>query len=179
MSQSRPLFVYFRSFLITISIQIEKSIESVLGIRTQGRRMVGADETMELWQPPTIISFSFSYLVCSEFSRSFSVSFIVTFLLSLSYFYDCEFISLFLCLLFYCFFLSLISIIAFYSLSRTFNIVCISLPIPCTSIIVCISLSLPCTSIIVCISFSLSLSLWLSSLLKTFRHIHAFSASFF
>ena len=45
-------FVYFRSFLVTISIQIEKSIDGVLGIRTQGRRMVGADKTTELWQPP-------------------------------------------------------------------------------------------------------------------------------
>ena len=51
MGQSRPLFVYFRSFL-TISIQIEKSIDGVLGIRTQGCRMVGADETTELWRPP-------------------------------------------------------------------------------------------------------------------------------
>ena len=50
MGQSRPLFVYFRSFLITISIiQIEKSIDGVLGIQTRGCRMVGADETMELW----------------------------------------------------------------------------------------------------------------------------------
>ena len=45
--QSRPLFVYF---LITISI-IEKSIDGVLGIRTRSRRMVGADETTELWRP--------------------------------------------------------------------------------------------------------------------------------
>ena len=52
MGQSRPLFVYFRSFLVTISIQIEKSIDGVLGIRTRGRRMVGADETTELWRPP-------------------------------------------------------------------------------------------------------------------------------
>ena len=45
--------VYFRSFLITISIiQIERSIDGVLGIQTQGRRMVGADETTELWRPP-------------------------------------------------------------------------------------------------------------------------------
>ena len=37
-------FVYFLSFLITISImQIEKSLDGVLGIRTWGRRMVGAD----------------------------------------------------------------------------------------------------------------------------------------
>ena len=51
MGQFRPLFVYFRYFLDTISI-IEKSVDGVLGIRTQGRRMVGADETMELWRPP-------------------------------------------------------------------------------------------------------------------------------
>ena len=51
MGQSRPLFVYFRSFL-TISIQIEKSIDGVLGIWTRDHRMVGADETMELWWPP-------------------------------------------------------------------------------------------------------------------------------
>ena len=45
--------VYFRSFLITISIiQIEKSVDGVIGIWTWGRRMVGADETMELWRPP-------------------------------------------------------------------------------------------------------------------------------
>ena len=53
MGQSRPLFVYFRHFLITITI-IEKSIEGVLGIRTRGRRMVGTDETTELWRPPPL-----------------------------------------------------------------------------------------------------------------------------
>ena len=52
MGQSRPLFVYFLSFLVTISIQIEKSIDGVLGIRIQGHRMVGGDETTELWRPP-------------------------------------------------------------------------------------------------------------------------------
>ena len=51
MGQSRPLFVYFCHFFITISI-IEKSIDGMLGIRTLGRRMVGADETTELWHPP-------------------------------------------------------------------------------------------------------------------------------
>ena len=52
MGQSRPVFVYFRYFPITISIiQIEKSVDGVLGIRTWGLRMVGVDETMELWQP--------------------------------------------------------------------------------------------------------------------------------
>ena len=47
-------FVYFRAFLITISIkQIENSIDGVLGIRTRSRRMVGADDTTELWRQPT------------------------------------------------------------------------------------------------------------------------------
>ena len=54
MGQFRPLFVYFRYFLDTISI-IEKSVDGVLGIRTRGRRMVGADETTELWRPPMFV----------------------------------------------------------------------------------------------------------------------------
>ena len=53
MGQSRPLFVYFRPFHITNQLQIDKSIDGVLGIRTWGRRMEGADETTELWRPPT------------------------------------------------------------------------------------------------------------------------------
>ena len=44
--------VYFCSFLVTISIQIEKSVDGGLGIRTRGRRMVGADKTTEQWRPP-------------------------------------------------------------------------------------------------------------------------------
>ena len=53
-----PLFVYFCPFLITISIiQIEKRLDRVLGIWTRGRRMVGADETPELWQLPQENSF--------------------------------------------------------------------------------------------------------------------------
>ena len=48
--QSRPLFVYFRPFLITILIVlIGKSLNGVLGIRTDGRRMEGTDETTELY----------------------------------------------------------------------------------------------------------------------------------
>ena len=43
------LFLFFRPFLIE---KVEKSINGVLVIQTQGRRMVGADDTMELWQPP-------------------------------------------------------------------------------------------------------------------------------
>ena len=34
-------------------MQIEKSVDGVLGIRTRSRRMEGADETTELWRPPT------------------------------------------------------------------------------------------------------------------------------
>ena len=52
MGQSRPLFVYFRPFHITNHLQIEKSVDVVLGIRTRGRRMEGVDETTELWRPP-------------------------------------------------------------------------------------------------------------------------------
>ena len=53
MSQSRPLFVYFCSFLIIISIiQSEKSLNGVLCIWTRSHRMVGADETMELGRSP-------------------------------------------------------------------------------------------------------------------------------
>ena len=52
MGQSRPLFVSFRPFLITISIiQIENSVDGVLGIWTCCHRMVEADKTTELWQP--------------------------------------------------------------------------------------------------------------------------------
>ena len=53
MGLSRLLIVYFRYFLDTISIiQIEKSLDGVHGIRTRGCKMVGADKTTELWQPP-------------------------------------------------------------------------------------------------------------------------------
>ena len=49
MDQSWALFVYFRSFFVTISIiQIERSIGGVLGILTRGHSMVVADETTEL-----------------------------------------------------------------------------------------------------------------------------------
>ena len=54
-------FIYFRHFLfpptITVSIsttRMEKSVDGVLGIRTCGRRMVGADKTMDLWLPPSL-----------------------------------------------------------------------------------------------------------------------------
>ena len=43
MGQFRPLYCLFSSFS-----QIEKSIDGVLGIRTRGRRMIGADDTMDI-----------------------------------------------------------------------------------------------------------------------------------
>ena len=53
MGHSRPFFVYFCPFVITISIiQIEKSIDGLLGIQTWGCRMLVADETTELWRSP-------------------------------------------------------------------------------------------------------------------------------
>ena len=49
-------FCLFSLFIDTISIiQIDKSIDRVLGIWTRGRRMVGADETMEVWRAPLVI----------------------------------------------------------------------------------------------------------------------------
>ena len=54
-------FIYFRHFLfpptITVSIsttRMEKSVDGVLGIRTCGRCVVGADKTMDLWLPPSL-----------------------------------------------------------------------------------------------------------------------------
>ena len=45
--------IVFRPFLITILIiKIKKTIVGVLWIWTPSRRMVDADDTMELWRPP-------------------------------------------------------------------------------------------------------------------------------
>ena len=46
------IFVHFH---ITNQLQIEKSVDGVLGIRTRGRSMVGANKTTELWWPPARI----------------------------------------------------------------------------------------------------------------------------
>ena len=49
------LFLFiFVLFHIRIQLQIEKSVDGVLGIRTRGHRMVGTDKTTELWRPPNI-----------------------------------------------------------------------------------------------------------------------------
>ena len=42
-------FVFFRPFHITIQLQMEKDV--VLGIQTRGRKMVGANGSIELWRP--------------------------------------------------------------------------------------------------------------------------------
>ena len=64
-------FVYFRPFLTTSSImQIEKSIDGVLGIRTRGRRMVGADNTTELWRHrPRKLSLNSASFTLHSYSR--------------------------------------------------------------------------------------------------------------
>ena len=52
MNQIWPLFVYFRSFHWTNIARIDyndESTDSVLGTQTQGGRIVGADESTELW----------------------------------------------------------------------------------------------------------------------------------
>ena len=49
MGQSGPLFCLFSSFsYYNFKIQIEKSVDGVLGIRTCSLRMVGAYDTTEL-----------------------------------------------------------------------------------------------------------------------------------
>ena len=57
MGQARPLFVYFLFFsndkYSTNTIN-ENSIDGVLGTRTRGGRMVGADESTELWRHPLL-----------------------------------------------------------------------------------------------------------------------------
>ena len=53
MGQTLPLFVYFRPFLNTMTNTVQnftiKSVDDVLGIRTQGGRMVAEDESTDLW----------------------------------------------------------------------------------------------------------------------------------
>ena len=60
MGQTRPLFVYFCSFL-TLQGQYSTNLtihdkDSVLGSRTQGGRVEGADGSTELWQHPSFTS---------------------------------------------------------------------------------------------------------------------------
>ena len=59
MGQTRPIFVYFRSLhkeKYSTHLPIyDESIDGVLGTRTRGSRMVGADESAELPKPTYII----------------------------------------------------------------------------------------------------------------------------
>ena len=48
------LFFIFVLFSLQFLYKLKKSVDGVLGIRTRGSRMVGADETTELWRPPSI-----------------------------------------------------------------------------------------------------------------------------
>ena len=61
MGQTRPLFVYFRSFHMTNIAQIlqMKKRRWHAWARTQGGRMVGADESTELWRHPCVLIIKF------------------------------------------------------------------------------------------------------------------------
>ena len=73
MGQSRPPFRLFSSFSCYNSNNTNwKSIDGVLGIRTQGRRMVGADETTELWWPP--YNLPFMYEIKSHYQSSLATT---------------------------------------------------------------------------------------------------------
>ena len=54
MGLSRPLIVLFSSFFRHKSNINRKSLNAMLGIQTQGGRMVGAVEYIELWGPPIL-----------------------------------------------------------------------------------------------------------------------------
>ena len=47
------------------SLQMSNSIDGELGIRTQGGRMVGEDESIELWRQPSCV---FSVIHCNTIS---------------------------------------------------------------------------------------------------------------
>ena len=75
MGQSRHLFVYFRPFLITTPIiQLKK----VHRIWTHGRRMVGADETKELWRQTFFRFVSSMYNFCGYIGNHLYLKFFHT-----------------------------------------------------------------------------------------------------
>ena len=49
MGQSWTLFVNFSTFQINIQLEIEESIDVLLGIQTEGSKMVGTNGSTELW----------------------------------------------------------------------------------------------------------------------------------
>ena len=58
MGHTRPLFCSFSHCMDKYSTNLtnnDKSIDGMLGSRTRGGRMEGADESTELWWHPTII----------------------------------------------------------------------------------------------------------------------------
>ena len=55
----------FILFSLQFQYKLKKSIDGVLGIRTWGRRMVGADKTTELWRPQKIyFYYYYSIIIC-------------------------------------------------------------------------------------------------------------------
>ena len=76
MGQSRPLFVLFLSFSRhNFKIQLQKSVDGVLGMWTWGQMMVGMDKTTELWRSVmlgsisiyfSLIKFFLGTILCSE-----------------------------------------------------------------------------------------------------------------
>ena len=50
MGQTRPLFRSFHKF----DYKWNKSLDGLLGIRTRGGSMIGADKSTELWRQPNI-----------------------------------------------------------------------------------------------------------------------------
>ena len=61
MCQTRPLFIYFRSFHMTnigsTNTIYDKSVDGVLGTQTRCSRIVGTDESTELWLQPHLLNF--------------------------------------------------------------------------------------------------------------------------
>ena len=53
------IFVFF--LRVTIQIQFDLSIDGVLGTRTRGGRMGGADKSTELWRHPNLFLFLYTY----------------------------------------------------------------------------------------------------------------------
>ena len=58
MGQNRPPFVYFHPYLKTMTTMVQnltinrKSMDGELGLRTRNLRMVGTNESTELWLLP-------------------------------------------------------------------------------------------------------------------------------
>ena len=71
MGISRPLFIYFRPFHSTTNYRYStkfdnewKSVDGVLWFQTRHPKMVGIDESIELWLPLIPISVHFAKVNC-------------------------------------------------------------------------------------------------------------------